>query len=327
MGRFKKKCDRIFRRLKELKFIKEMHLNEPVIRYELTKEFKEKEFTNEDFKDQFIWKQLMYELIFEALGYSKNKSIMTKLAQSANLDFITKLGNDSDSKIRIESAMYTIAGLAPDANNLPADEVTEYSQKLAEEWQNIGRIYDGKKFNNTQWNFVNHRPQNFPTIRIAGGIKLIESILHDNFIGIIIKKFSEIRNYKVLINSIRSLFVIKSEGYWRHHYVFDQKSNAEIKYFIGVSRADEIFINVVLPYLSVYFKLFGDEQLSKKVLHVYNFYDQKMDNRIVREVAESMNMTGYLKKTIYTQGMIELFRSYCSRNKCLECELGKVIFN
>jgi hypothetical protein len=25
--------------------------------------------------------------------------------------------------------------------------------------------------------------------------------------------------------------------------------------------------------------------------------------------------------------MIEIFRNYCSKNKCLECEIGKTIFN
>jgi hypothetical protein len=65
--RFQKKSERIFRRLKELKYLKDLQINEPVVRYELTKEFNEKEFTHEDFKDTFLWKQILYELVFEAL--------------------------------------------------------------------------------------------------------------------------------------------------------------------------------------------------------------------------------------------------------------------
>ncbi|MCB9249287.1 MAG: hypothetical protein H6613_12460 [Ignavibacteriales bacterium] len=33
----------------------------------------------------------MYEFIFEALGYSKNKRMMQKLAQSVNLKFLNSI--------------------------------------------------------------------------------------------------------------------------------------------------------------------------------------------------------------------------------------------
>ena len=123
------------------------------------------------------------------------------------------------------------------------------------------------------------------------------------------------------------MFVIKSSGFWKKHYVFDQPSNGEIKYFVGASRADEMIINVILPFLSVYFDVFGNVELAKKVLRIYNVYNQNSDNRIVRDVAEGLNVTHFLRKAIYTQGMIELFRTKCSKGKCLECEIGKEVFN
>ena len=39
ISRFQNKCERVFHRLKELKFISQLELKEPVIRYELSKEF------------------------------------------------------------------------------------------------------------------------------------------------------------------------------------------------------------------------------------------------------------------------------------------------
>jgi hypothetical protein len=119
---------------------------------------------------------------------------------------------------------------------------------------------------------------------------------------------------------------VKASGYWREHYVFDKSSKIKLNYIIGISRADEIFINVILPFLSVYFDMFGNEALSKKVLKVYNEYNQKVDNKIVRNVSDALKLDGVNKKTIYSQGMIEVFRNYCSKNKCLECEIGKKIF-
>ncbi|GBD89740.1 hypothetical protein BMS3Abin04_00448 [bacterium BMS3Abin04] len=325
--RFKKKSTKIYSRAKELVFINELKLKEPVIKYELTEQFNNRTFSHEDFNNRNIWKQLFYELIFEALGYSKNKSPMLKLARYADINFMQSLGEDDDLLTRIESSLFKISGLLPDVENTSDGELTEYERGLFGNWQKIKEIYDSKYLNETQWNFLNHRPQNFPTIRIAGGARLLRDLLENNLITKIIKKFEEIRNDKVLINSLRSIFIIKTDNYWSDHYVFSKPSKIKIKYFIGASRADEIVINVVLPFISVYFDIFGKQVLSKRVLKIYQMYTQKSDNKIVRQVAESIGLEGYKKRTIFSQGMIELFRNYCSKNKCLECEIGKIVFN
>lgn len=327
MKRFQNKCDKIYLRLKELKFLKELKLNEPIVRYELTQAFSEKNFSHEDFKDKYIWKQLLYELIFEALGYSQNKTIMRKLAQNINLEIIEKLNYDSEINLKLEALFFNAAGLMPKLEDSTQNKYSEYFIKLNKTWQELSKFYDGRTFDETQWHFLGQRPQNFPTIRIAGGTKIVEAILYKNFAGVIIKKFSEIQSLRVLINSIRSILVIKSNGYWKNHYIFEKESKTKINYFIGISRADEIFVNVILPYLSVYFDMFGNQELSKKVLKVYNYYEQTLDNKIIRIVSDDLQIKELSKKTIYSQGMIELYRNYCTKNKCLECEIGKRIFS
>ena len=326
IDRFKKKCDKNFHRLKELAFLKAHKIKEPVVNYELSPEFQNKDFSNEDFKEKELWQQLLYELIFEALGYSQNKNVMHNLAQSVNVDFLKKLGHDTELVNRFESVLFNISGLVPSEEKIHP-EAKGYVNSLDSEWEIIKRIYDGKTFDETQWHFFKLRPQNFPTIRLAGGARLLNTILYEDLIGTLIKKTKEIRNLKVLINSVRSLFVIKSDGFWSNHYVFNEPANGEIKYFVGASRADEIVINVVLPFLAVYFNIFDDELMSKKILKIFSIYNQRSDNKIVRDVATGLDMNGLLKRTVYNQGMIELFRNYCSKNKCLDCEIGKVVFN
>lgn len=327
ISRFQNKCTKVFNRLKELKFISQLELKEPVIRYELSKEFREKEFSHDDFKDKAIWKQLLYELIFEALGYSKNKLIMKKLAQNLRLEYLEKFNLQNNDYDKLESIFFNVAGLLPGLESLSEHKDSEYIKYLASFWEENKNNYDGKFFDETQWHFLGQRPQNFPTVRIAGGVRLVEELLHHNLAGTIIKKFSEIHSPKVLINSIRSLFIIKANGYWRDHFIFDKKSKIKLNYIIGLSRADEIFINVLLPYLSIYFDIFGNIELSKKVLRIYNEYEQRLDNKIIREVSNGLKIDGLGKKTIYAQGMIELYRNYCTKNKCLECNIGQKIFN
>lgn len=325
--RFRKKCTRIYSRLKELKYLKELRAKEPIITYDLTPAFHERVFVHNDFKEKDLWEQLFYEMIFEALGYSKNKGIMLTLAQHVNLDFIRQIENDGNFLENAESALLSISGLIPAELKIKDETVEEYANHIKLNWDRLKSLYDSKYFDETQWHFFRIRPQNFPTIRIAGGARILRKLLKENLIQVVIKKIEEIHNLSVLVNSLRSVFVIKSDGFWKHHYVFDQSANGEIKYFIGSSRADEILINVVLPFFSVYFDVFGKKDLSKKVFTIYNRFSQTSENKILHEIAKSLELDDQIHTTVYSQGMTELFRNYCSKNKCLECEIGRVVFN
>ncbi len=324
--RFNKKINRIFDRLKELSFIRELKIKEPIIKYELTPEFQNKKFGAEDFKGREIWQQTLYEFIFEALGYSQNKEIMRKLAQTANVEFLTKLNEMNSFIASAESALFNIAGLIPDVRSLPVSETSDYTKELAKNWLEIREFYDGEKFDETDWQFFRLRPQNFPTIRIAGGVRILNELLNGKLISVIIKKITEIRKPEVLINSLRTLFIIKANGYWRSHYIFDKESESYINYFVGAARADEILINVIFPFFTLYFDVFGKSYLSKKLLETYSIFKQKSDNRIERTVADNLGITQIAKQTIYAQGMIELYRNFCVKEKCLECDIGKEVF-
>lgn len=325
--RFEKKCKRIYDRLKEIQFLKELNLKEPVISYELTSKFHEKEFKHSDFVSKEIWMQLFHELVFEALGYSKNKSQMVSLAQAANVPFLLKIEQDGILVEKYEAALLNISGLANSKESVTEQESKEYLERISLHWNSIRSFYDGKMFEETYWHFFRLRPQNFPTVRIAGGARLLKELIHNNLIGTIAKKIIEIHNLTVLINSLRSIFVIKSDGFWKNHYVLDRPANGEIKYFIGASRADEIVVNVVLPFFAVYFELFGNQKGAKKIVKIYGIYEQKSENQIILDVAEALDVKDLMKRTVCCQGMIELFRNFCSKSKCLECELGKMVFN
>lgn len=325
--RFHKKCNKIYDRLKELQFLNELNIKEPVIAYELTSQFHERKFQHKDFVKKEIWQQLFYELIFEALGYSKNKAQMVELAQSANINFLQKIETDGVLVDKYEALLFYISGLVKPPDKISNKDSKNYIERIMLNWNSVKPFYDGKFMDESSWHFFRLRPQNFPTIRIAGGARLIKEILHGNMMNNVAKKITEIHNLTVLINSLRSLFVIKSDGFWETHFVFDQITNGDIKYFVGATRADEIVVNVILPFFAIYFEIFGNPQITKKILKVYSIYQQRSENQIIIDVANSLQMNDQSHKTVLAQGMIDLFRNYCSKNKCLECEIGKTIFN
>lgn len=323
--RFKKKIERIFNRLKELAYLNQLSIKEPIIRYDLKYEFDKKKFSVDDFGEKKLWQQLLYEFIFEALGYTQNKGAMVRLAQSLNLDALEKF--KSGDRIRyFESLFFNVSGLAPDPRGLPETEVSDYSRRLYSDWEKLRNSFDGEILSETDWHFFRLRPRNFPTIRIAAGVRIIESIIIGDLIGGLIRKIKLITAADKNLKDLRKPFIIEAEGYWKEHYIFDHKAKEKSKYFVGSARADEIVINVVLPFFSLYFDLFDNEELSRKCLMIYSNYEGGGDNKITKTVAEGLNLEKHRGKTVISQGMIELYKNYCSKDKCTECALGKIIF-
>lgn len=325
--RFKKKCEKIILRFKELTFLKENKVTEPVIHYSLAKEYQDKKLSFAELNDRLIWEQIFYEMIFEALGYTKNKNIMLHLAQAVDLPFLRKFIARDDFRTVAESAFFSVGGLIPDVLNLKEENTSDYTRKLFEYWQQIKNSYDGKTFNETDWHFFQLRPQNFPTVRIAGGAVLVERLLKQSLISQIIKKINEIHKPQILIQVLRNMLVVKAEGYWQDHYVFDKTSNEELNYFVGSTRVEEILVNVVFPFVSVYFDLFSKKYLSQKTLNAFSQLFLAADNNLVKEISESLNLNNHWKRAVLNQGMLELFRNYCSKAKCKECRIGIKVFN
>ncbi len=325
--RYRKKCNRILQRLKELVYLKELNVKEPVVQYELDEKFINKTFSHTDFEDTEIWEQVFYEFIFEALGYTNNKDIMKKIAQSIDIKFLKKYSQNDNFEEILEAAFFNIGGIVPERIKYNDETTTEYVRKLTENWESIKKDYDSKLFKNSQWNFAKLRPPNFPTIRIAGGIRLLKKILIDDLIKNLLLQCEEQTDIKKIAGFMRDQVVVKADGYWHNHYVFDGKQITTINYFIGVSRADDIVINVIFPFCSVYFEIFGKKEITNRIFKFYLSYLQKSESRLVNNISRSLSVERKQKISVYHQGIINLYRNYCSQSKCLNCEIGKRVFN
>lgn len=325
LARYRKKCDRFLARLKELIVLQEVNVSEPKINHDFHKVIDERTFKTSDFENAEIWQQLLYEEIFEALGYSKNKDIMMKLSHAVDINFFRKIPAENFIPLA-ESALFFISGLMPEASKLEDETTSEYIRDLYENWEKVKSNYDGILLNKSNWHFFKLRPQNFPTVRLAAGARLLDRIINKNLFSRIISAVTSIQNNYKLISKLRDLLIVKGEGYWSKHYNFNKEVRTDIKYFIGLGRADETIVNIILPILTVYFEIFDKRKLAEKVLSLYIHFSQKESNHLVDEVSEVLNVSEHKLRSVYYQGMIELFRNYCIKQNCLECEIGKKVF-
>jgi hypothetical protein len=326
LERYKKKCLKILDRLKELVVLREHKISEPKVSHSFFKDIKERKFYSKEFDDLTLWNQILYEEIFEALGYTKNKEIMSKLGRSLEYDFILRI--DANAFVEnAESALFNISGLIPDVSKINDEETLEYLRVLKTNWEKLKIYYNNSYFNVNNWHFYKLRPQNFPTVRLAAAARYLQKLFQHNLFNKLLNNFSKLKDSKKLTSFLLDNFIIKAEGYWSNHYNFGKPLRTQIKYFVGLSRVDEILINCILPIMSVYFEIFDKRNETKRVFEVFVNYKQKESNNLVDKVSQKLNIYEHRLRSVTYQGTLELFRNYCIKGKCLECEIGKNVFN
>ena len=325
--RLKRKSKRVLDRMKEMIYLKEMNIREPILKYDFGEDFFTKKYSPSEFSDIHIWEQIIYEMIFEALGYARNKEIMMKLAKAVNIEFLNKFRSDENFVLKVESTLFNVSGIIPHKTKYQDESTTEYIRLITETWNSIKHNYDGAFFKKEDWNFFKSRPQNFPTTRLSGGAHLVTHLLKHDVFKSLTKYFNEDRTVKEANVVLRNYIITDAKGYWAEYYNFDKPSKEKLNYFIGVSRADEIIINVLFPILIIYYEIFDLNDNARRVKQLYLQYTQYGTNMVVEQVESTLGLGKASRRSVNYQAMIELFRNYCVKEKCLECSIGKKIFN
>jgi len=294
-------------------------------------------------KNKASWEQVFYELIFEALGFSKNKEQMMKLARSFRLkdiiaspalvgrsnlsqglsDNLRKMEKSPDAKLFIQSALFGLSGLLFDLR-----VKDEYTEKIKSIWNELENSLNAPRLSKSDWHFFRMRPQNFPTKRIAYGSQFIIKLINEDLLKEVILLFQNNELEPKEIYKYLAMFIkpVKDE-YWDSHYNLGKKS-AKSERLLGAQRIDDIIVNVITPLLFIYSDIFAKRNLKNRVLDFYTGLKTNPDNSVVKLI--NSQIIKRRKININTPAMeqaaIQLFNFYCTRERCDYCVIGKKVF-
>ena len=149
-------------------------------------------------------------------------------------------------------------------------------------------------------------PASFPTLRLAQFAAFNHG--RNNL-------YSKLINFEA-IDQIRDLFQIEVSDYWQNHYRFGTPCSKKGTK-LSESFIDKIIINVILPFLFL-IEVERDEMPSRSI----EIYDQLKPeiNKNTNKVTETLNLDN--KNAYDSQALIELYKEYCSKSRCLNCEIG-----
>ncbi|MEM6396484.1 MAG: DUF2851 family protein [Bacteroidota bacterium] len=245
------------------------------------------------------WEATFYERIARSLGGRINDDAMEMLARSVPLKIALR---HKSSLIQLEAIYFGQSGLLESA---PDGE--PYIDRLKAEYKLLAHKYRLTPLPMTAWRYLRLRPNNFPTIRIAQLATLVYRS------GQLFSKVLAAADIKELNHT----FDVKVSHYWREHYRFGKTAKASMKR-LGKDALRSLFINAVAPIYLLYGQMQGDDRFLEKAIRLLEQLPAEKNAEI-----KKWNKLGVIPEhAADTQALLQLKRSYCDKNRCLDCVIG-----
>jgi hypothetical protein len=301
-------------------------------------------YAKKDFADKSLWEQLLYEGIMEGLGYSKNTKPFLALARSMRLRILRQ--HTLDDSATMTGLLFGAAGLLPSGREVESKESRLYVSILRAIWKSYQPEFKGQLLNEADWLFFRLRPSNFPTARLAAMSFMLPTIFGDDSLRTLMKIFKDQSlSSKERIASLHSLFSCQPDEFWRHHFRLKGKAKTKKRssdeeeslqrlpsgqagtkagIALGSARIGDILVNVVVPIVLLYGRIFKDAAISKHTRALLSALPASQENSITQIIQQQlMKEKKKLSSAQLQQGSIQLYRFYCSPVRCAECAVGR----
>jgi hypothetical protein len=289
-------------------------------------------YSPHDFAKGWLWEELIYEGAMESLGYSKNQQPFLRIARSLTLSYLKEILEHRTSKtelsLSLEALLFHVSGLLPFQKDASDSESRARLRLLRHEWKQLKTLYRREFLAHADWQFFRLRPENFPTVRLAGAAQLIAKFQEENVFKSIVTivKNTEL-TMKRKFRALEELFIVPAGPFWSHHVRFEEPSTSDAKTLIGKHRADDIILNTVVPVSLLYARIFKDKEVRQGTLRLFDECPGLAENAITRTIGSQLIKRKFdLGSAMLQQGAIQLFKSYCTPERCMECAVGRIVF-
>jgi len=261
-------------------------------------------------------KQVFWKGIMRALGYSKNMKPFEELACRVPLSFLEEVESGESLLLR-QAWLLGVAGLLPYQRVGAEPSQEKEARELEQLWQAVGK--ETEAMSQTDWHLSHIYPNNFPVRRIIAQSHFLQRYRRDG----LLKGMLQLVRATPLIVGHRWLedgLIVSSEGYWQDHHDFGLKTRKSA--LLGHSKAGEIAANVLLPFVFAWGEAANEPELKERAISFYSYYPKLAENEITRHMERQLCLESTSDFTAcHQQGLIHLFRNYCSEGKCSQCLL------
>ena len=242
------------------------------------------------------WEASLFILLFRSFGLNLNADAFMEIAQSIDFKIVQKL---SGNQFLLEALFLGQAKLIKGND--------KYAIELEKEYYYLQHKYTLQNEFLPSPQFFRLRPNNFPTLRLAQ-LAALYSQRSDLFTELM--AVTEMKGFY-------DIFDLRLSDYWNTHYNFG-KSHSLRRKKLSRNFLDLLAINCFIPLQYAYLNYIGkpDTELSLQFI-----------SEIALETNSTVSIFNELRpntaiNAMDSQGLLQLKKEYCDKNKCLECELG-----
>jgi hypothetical protein len=261
--------------------------------------------------------QVLFRNISRALGYDKNTVPFETLADRLTFRALKEVRDKRNAR---QALILGIAGLLPSQRLRIKHKLVEDSEidELETMWQSNGIT---ATMNQSDWCFFRVRPNNFPTRRLVALSYLVNRYCQAGLLRGILNLIREAHIGK-LYSCIEDGLIVFGQGYWEIHSDFGI-AMARNTALLGRSKAAEMTINMLLPFVCAWGELAAEPELKVKATNIYFSYPKLEDNQLIRFMRQQLLLNLDTKlSALQQQGLIHIFKTYCRYRNCLECPVS-----
>ncbi len=243
------------------------------------------------------WEAVLFCALAKNFGLNTNGNSFFEMAKLIPFSIIQK------EKFELENLEALFFGLTC---LLDASVEDFYAKDLRFRFGYLLQKYNLPKKIETQLEFFKHRPDNFPTIRLAQLAQLYHQQEH---------LFLKIIESNSLVE-IYDIFKVSVSEYWQTRYLFDRESKFKTKK-LSNSFIDLLLMNTVIPFKFAYSKFVGKE-ISEDLIALMQQVSAEQNN-----IVDKFEMIGLKSQNAYdSQSLLQLKNEYCNFRNCLKCNIG-----
>lgn len=253
--------------------------------------------------------QILYEGLFEAMGYDKNKTAMLLLAQDIPLARMLEWSAEGLSMIDL-LAIYAIAsGLLAKSQKLVPNQLTEILQQA---WQAQNRF--GERLS-IDWQLFRIRPANHPIYRLLALIPMVHRYAQDGLLSSLLRELHPRGTQKQWDKGFTELFSSTL------------LPGAEMLPRPGQGVLSSIYVNICLPVFYLWGQKTSDNLLMAETRDAYLKHRGLAGNQLIRMMSDHTDPRQQKminSKAVYQQALIELHQRFCRYHICDECRTQRI---
>jgi len=280
------------------------------------------------------WEQALWEGLFRALGYKHNAWPMQNLAESRSL-----WSPGAKSPFAFQARLLGVSGLLPVELTRLQKSSDNYLRRVWDGWWRERNEFADLILPRAVWKFHGLRPANHPQRRLAlashwlANKKLISKI--ENWCA---AKISDARSVlpcrradqqvspTSLVDSLHEILQVQRDEFWSWHWTFNSARLAEPQPLLGETRATDLAVNVILPWLWIRAAEGKNAALQLEIERRYFDWPAAEDNSVLKLARQRLLGTSSrraLRSAAEQQGLMQIVRDFCAHSNaiCEDCRL------